>query len=47
MCSTIDCTLQVRWLRSWDAAVFGSGAKKGVESRPEHRILLMSGPPGA
>ncbi len=35
----------VRWLRSWDASVFGRSGK-GADARPEHRILLMSGPPG-
>lgn len=30
----------LRWLKAWDAAVFGAGAP------PERRILLLSGPPG-
>ena len=55
----------VKWLRSWDACVFGGsrsgksaapaarrplrgkGSAPQPEQRPEQRILLLSGPPGA
>ena len=43
----------VKWLKSWDLCVFGSApgagstAKQRGESRPEQKILLMSGAPGA
>ena len=45
----------LRWLKSWDKIVFdqdtrqgGKGAKgqAGKGLTPEHRILLISGPPG-
>ena len=44
----------VRWLKLWDPFVFGGpanrGGRKGVKAAalqlPEHRILLLCGPPG-
>jgi hypothetical protein len=57
----------VRWLKSWDACVFGPGSSKGMSRpaaggndpvasgrlgncrgalRPEHKVLLLCGPPG-
>lgn len=45
----------LRWLKSWDKLVFdydptqarGRNQKSGTSSGvPEHRILLVSGPPG-
>jgi hypothetical protein len=51
-----------RWLKGWDACVFGAAGKEaagkrggaagaavgaGAPARPEQRILLLSGAPGA
>ena len=37
----------VKWVKSWDACVFGRNGKAADEdSKPQHKIVLLCGPPG-